>query len=179
MSIRRPRYTKINAEVDRLLALARVKRAPVPVEKVAELVGADVVYNNFNNEVSGVLIRKNGKPLIGVASEQSKERQRFTIAHELGHFLLHEGEEVHVDKVFKVNFRSPMSSAAVDVEEIEANAFAASLLMPVTFLRSDLKGVLFDIENDAQVELLAKKYGVSTQAMGYRLMNVFSSERRS
>lgn len=177
--MRRPRYAKINSEVDRLLALVSVKKAPVPVDEIAKLVGTEVVYNNFNNEVSGLLIRKAGKPIIGVANEQSKERQRFTIAHELGHLLLHEGAEVHVDKVFKVNFRSPASSAAVDVEEIEANAFAASLLMPLGFLRSDLRGVQFDIENDTQLEVLATKYGVSTQAMGYRLMNILSSQRRS
>jgi Zn-dependent peptidase ImmA (M78 family) len=179
MTVRRPRYAKINAEVEKLITLAQVRRAPVPVDRIAKLAGAEVAYNNFNNEVSGVLIRRGGKSVIGVASEQSKERQRFTIAHELGHLLLHEGEEVHVDKVFKVNFRSPVSSAAVDVEEIEANAFAASLLMPIGFLRSDLRGVLFDIEDDEQVEVLAQKYGVSTQAMGYRLMNVFSLERRT
>lgn len=175
----RPRYARINTEVDRLLSEARIRKAPVPVDKIATSVGATVIYNNFNNEVSGVLIRKEGATIIGVANEQSPERKRFTIAHELGHFLLHQGEEVHVDKAFFVKFRSPLSSKAEDVEEIEANAFAAALLMPMSFLVRDLQGAQIDIEDGEQIGELATQYQVSTQAMTYRLMNIFSLERRS
>lgn len=174
----RPRYSRINSEVEKLLTAARVNDAPVPVEKIARSVGVNVAYNNFNNEVSGLLVRKPGEAVIGVAKEQSKERQRFTIAHELGHYLLHEGDEVHVDKMFRVNLRSPLSSTAEDVEEVEANAFAASLLMPMRFLIADLQDVALDIDDPEQIEELAKSYEVSTQAMTYRLMNIFSLDRK-
>lgn len=174
----RPRYSKINAEADQILATSRVKRPPVPVEAIATSAGAKVLYSDFNMEVSGVLIRKEGAVIIGVASEQSAERQRFTIAHELGHLLLHEGEEVHVDKVFRVNLRSQVSSKAEDVEEIEANAFAASLLMPFSFLRSDLRSITLDIDDPRQIETLARRYEVSAQAMTFRLMNILSLERK-
>lgn len=173
----RPRYNRINAEVDRLLAEAQIKHAPVPVDKMARAAGAKVVYNDFKDEVSGVLIRREGTVVIGVAKEQSEERRRFTIAHELGHLLLHDGEEVHVDKLFRINLRSPSSSKADDVEEIEANAFAASLLMPLSFLRTDLQGVVLDIDDAARIEGLAKRYRVSTQAMTYRLMNIYAVDR--
>ena len=137
------------------------------------------MYNDFNAEISGLLIRRIGEVVIGVASEQPEERQRFTIAHELAHLLLHKGDEVHIDKVFRVNLRSPISSSAQDVEEIEANAFAASLLMPIGFLRSDLQGVALDIDDPRQINELAKRYRVSAQAMTYRLMNVFAPDRKS
>lgn len=173
-----PRYPRINAEVERALTEGRVKKPPVPVEKLAKAAGAKVLYSNFNEEVSGLLIRKGGSIVIGVANEQSRERQNFTIAHELGHLLLHKGEDVHVDKVFKVNLRSQLSSKAEDVEEIEANAFAASLLMPIGFLKADLQGVTLDIDDPKQIAELAKRYEVSTQAMTYRLMSIYSPGRK-
>lgn len=175
----RPRYSRINAEVDRLLKSAKVRQPPVPVEKMAKDAGAKVVRNDFKEDVSGVLIRRDGTVVIGVASSQSDERQRFTIAHELAHLLLHDGEEVHVDKMFRVNLRSPLSSKAEDVEEIEANAFAASLLMPIGFLKADLQTIALDIDDPTQVAKLAERYGVSTQAMTYRLVNIFTPERKS
>ena len=52
---------------------------------------------------------------------------------ECGHLMLHEGKEVQVDTEFRVNLRSPESSTAADVEEIESNAFAAAVLMPEFF----------------------------------------------
>jgi Zn-dependent peptidase ImmA (M78 family) len=71
--------------------------------------------------------------------------QRFTIAHELGHLLLHDGIEVRVDKHFRVNLRSSESSKAEDVEEI---AFAAELLMPRDFLLRDARKLTLDIEDE-------------------------------
>ena len=173
----RPRYAKINAEVDRLLTAANVKKAPVPVDKIAAAVGAEVVYRNFNDEVSGLLIRKKGSVVIGVDNKQALQRQRFTIAHEVGHLLLHDGDEVHVDQHFRVNLRSSLSSKAEDVEEIEANAFAAALLMPMAFLMRDLQGETLDIDDEIKISELAKRYGVSVQAMTFRLMNVFALDR--
>lgn len=173
----RPRYNRINTEVDRLLTEAEIRQPPVPVERMARAAGAKVVYNDFKDEVSGVLIRREGTIVIGVAKEQSEERRRFTIAHELAHLLLHDGEEIHVDKLFRVNLRSTSSSNAEDVEEIEANAFAASLLMPLSFLRADLQGLVLDIDDVARIEGLARRYRVSTQAMTYRLMNIYAIDR--
>lgn len=166
----RPRYSRIDSKVEQLLTLANVNGAPVPVHEIATKLGARVIKNNFKNEISGVLVRRENDVVIGVAEEQTPERQRFTIAHELGHLVLHEGEEVHIDKV---NFRSSLSSTAEDVEEVEANAFAAALLMPRSFLFSDLEGQTVDIENEGQISQLARRYQVSTQAMTYRLINVF------
>jgi Zn-dependent peptidase ImmA (M78 family) len=108
--------------------------------------------------------------VIGVEISQSAERQRFTIAHEIGHLVLHDLGEVHVDKV---NFRSSLSSTAENVEEVEANAFAAALLMPRALVMADLQGQVVNIEDDRQIDWLSKRYGVSNQAMTYRLINIY------
>jgi Zn-dependent peptidase ImmA (M78 family) len=174
MTTGRPQYARINAKVKELLTRARVQEAPVPVEEIAESVGARIVYNSFNDGISGVLIRKAGNIVIGVEKDQPRHRQRFTVAHELGHLVLHQGGEVHVDRDFRVNLRSPLSSRAEDIEEIEANAFAASLLMPINFLLIDLRDRTLDIEEEGQLADLAARYQVSIQAMTYRLTNIFS-----
>jgi Zn-dependent peptidase ImmA (M78 family) len=90
--------------------------------------------------------------------------------------LLHNGEELRVDTQFKLNMRSPQSSTAEDIEEIDANAFAASLLMPQNFLRKDVADFL-DIDDARQVLALSKRYQVSAQAMTIRLVNLFSLGR--
>ena len=78
---------------------------------------------------------------------------------------------------FRINLRSPESSTAEDIEEIEANAFAASLLMPEDFLKEDLANFVLDIDDPQQVQRLARRYEVSAQAMTIRLMNLLSLGR--
>jgi len=107
-----------------------------------------------------------------VNQSQAQSRQRFTIAHELGHALLHEGEELHVDKDFRINFRDVVSSLATNVEEIESNTFAAWLLMPSRLLIRQIRSEHLDIDDGEEVEKLAGRYQVSAQAMTYRLANL-------
>ena len=170
----RPRYGRIRRIAAELLAEHSIKRPPVPVEAIAKAAGVQVTYRNFNNEISGALVRRGTSAIIAVAAEQPLVRQRFTIAHELGHFLLHAtaGEEVHIDKHFKVQFRSPASSTAEDVGEIEANAFAAALLMPEEWLLREARKVTFDFDDPEAVRELAERYDVSAQAMTFRLTNL-------
>jgi Zn-dependent peptidase ImmA (M78 family) len=175
----RPRYAVIAKEVAGLLAKLPVQTAPIPVDMLAKLCGATVVYNDFKDEISGLLFREGGKLIIGVASEQSVVRQRFTIAHELGHALLHQISAVHVDKSFTVMFRSATSSTAQDIYEIEANTFAAELLMPESLLKVDLLTLKLDMEDGQQLSMLANRYGVSSQALTYRLLNLMSRNRLS
>ncbi len=136
MTDRRPRFAYIQRLADGLLDEGGVAKAPVPVERLARLKGCRVVKYDIK-DISGVLFRSADDVLIGVNSKHPPQRQRFTIAHELGHFLLHDGEAVHYDKDYRVSLRSDLSSAGTDIEEIEANFFAASLLMPDRFLRGD------------------------------------------
>lgn len=175
MTPRRPRYLRIRREVTELLERAGVREPPVPVEKIAKMLGAQVIAGDFNNEISGVLVRRNKEIIIGFAKEQAKTRQRFTIAHEIGHLLLHEAEEVHVDKEYRVKLRSQKSSLAVDVDEIEANSFAAELLMPEAFIRRHVQKLSIDFDDASQVDALAKIYQVSSQAMTFRLLNLLGN----
>jgi len=151
-----------------------VRKAPVDVEKLAERLGAKVAMEPAPDELSGFLLRDPRKNvvIIGVNANHHENRQRFTIAHECGHLLLHEGDELHVDKQgsgYQVNLRDGESSSGKNVDEMEANLFAAELLMPVGFLDADLaKKVPLNVDDDKIIEL-AEKYKVSVQALALRL----------
>ena len=128
-------------------------------------------------DLSGFLFRdaKTKKAIIGVNATHHRNRQRFTIAHELGHYLLHAGEPVHVDKAnvaYRINRRDEQSASGQDDSEREANLFAAELLMPARFLEKDVAAKGIDLLDDTAVNELANKYGVSAQALTFRLMNI-------
>ena len=166
------RRKHIRLVVENLLAQHRVRSVPVPVAAIANTLGVRVQHELAENDLSGFLYRdrKRRLAIIGVNAGHSANRQLFTTAHELGHFLLHDFDEVRVDRQMKVWLRSEASSEGTDVEEKEANLFAAELLMPVRFLAKDVEKMgTFDLgDADALVDL-AEKYGVSTQAMTFRL----------
>jgi len=105
-----------------------------------------------------------------VNSRHHPNRRRFTIAHELGHFRLHRGVAIHIDEDFRVNLRDEDSSKGVSWEEVEANRFAAELLMPTGFLFQDVEKFK-NIDKQA-VQNLARRYRVSSQSMEIRLANL-------
>ena len=169
MTSMRARYSKIQRMVDGLLSGVGPS-VPVPVERLVSGYGIEVKRGDLG-DVSGLLLREPDGAVIGVNSTQSKVRQRFTIAHEFGHFLLHEGMIEHVDLNYRVNYRSSISSEATSIEEIEANFFAAALLMPKTFL--DARGAQNALDDDNMVRALAREFNVSQLAMSLRLANVY------
>lgn len=159
-----------------LLAKARITEPPIAVEQLARDAGGVISYQPFEaEEISGLLYRVAGSaPVIGVNSNNPKFRQRFTIAHELGHLTLHHGHDLILERLVRLNFRDATSSTASDEEEIEANQFAAALLMPTDFLRHSLMILLqgrplSDLE---VVRRLAKRFEVSQSAMEYRLTSL-------
>jgi Zn-dependent peptidase ImmA (M78 family) len=142
---------------------------PVDLEAIAHTLGVEIRPYDLKPDVSGILYRDGDRRVVVVNQGHTRERQRFTIAHELGHLLLHKGQPVHVDEGFRVNLRDRRSATAEDVEEIEANAFAADLLMPAKWLRIDIEQEFIDLADDTAMRMLAARYGVSPQAMAYRL----------
>ena len=168
MKASRPRFSYITRLTTRLLADHAVEEPHVPIESIAKAQGCKIVPGRLV-DISGLLVRSTEGPTIGVNEQQPLVRRRFTIAHELGHLLLHEGNQVTYDRDFRVNLRSPASSQGIDVEEIEANFFAASILMPDSFLEADPRTAFIHLDDDAAVGALASKFKVSQQSMTLRL----------
>jgi Zn-dependent peptidase ImmA (M78 family) len=141
-------------------------RPPVPIDKIAENLGITIRYEPAEDKLSGALIRKPGEAVIGVNSSHHSNRQRFTIAHEIAHFELHKGMRLHIDESFLVNLRD----GSLNREEVEANTFAAELLMPTDFITRDAERLRGEVEGE--VLRLAKRYRVSQRAMEIRLANL-------
>ena len=169
--MRRARKDAIKKKAAQVLQEFGASEAPIPVEDIAHWLGAHVRYSPFDGELAGMLVRGEGDTVIGVNSLHHVNRQRFTIAHECGHLLLHKGD-VHIDRSFRVNRRDSVSSQAIDPKEIEANRFAAEILMPSEMLLEDLVEYDIDVEDENQIRELARKYGVSVQAMTHRITNL-------
>jgi Zn-dependent peptidase ImmA (M78 family) len=168
--------SRAELEAARLLtASGQGEELPVDVQAVAAHLGAQIVLEHLDRSVSGMLYRDDDHVVIGVNSAHTERRRRFTIAHELGHLVLHKGRPLVVDHV-RVNFRDATSSTATDLEEIQANAFAAELLMPrdqvTATARQGLKAAATQGAEAAAVRDLADGFDVSEQAMDYRLINL-------
>ncbi len=154
-----------------VLEEAGIEELPVKVEEIAIRLGADIAYEAYVGDVSGMLYRRNGRALIGVNSTHAATRQRFTVAHEIGHLVLHKGRPMFIDSFVRINWRN----GASDTEEVQANGFAAELLMPRKFVDREVERAFSKRRNVTPQHLaaeLAKTFGVSTEAMSYRLANL-------
>lgn len=164
------------ARIRRLAAalLQGQRKPPVDLDLIAAKVDAEIRHLDLAADISGILYRQNDRRVIVVNQAHAEPRRRFTIAHEIGHLVLHKGVEVHVDSGFRINLRNPRSATAEDVEEIEANAFAANILMPAAWLRADVKDPTLDPTDSRELDALALRYQVSPQAMVVRLASLFA-----
>ena len=151
---------------------------PIDVFGLAQDVGLKLVDHKLSDEISGMLIWDNGVGSIGYNSTHAQVRQRFTIAHEIGHFVLGhiEDRSVFIDQPNKQMstkiFRNQDSAKGEKREEIEANSFAAALLMPKVHIKDRCNNYAIDDIAGNDIELLAKDFQVSTQSMIFRLINL-------
>jgi Zn-dependent peptidase ImmA (M78 family) len=168
MSLLRARQ-KAEGLLDRL----EMRAPPIDVHRIARELGLPVVAANLGEGVAGLLVSRGGVSVVCVQEGDPKLRQRFTIAHEIGHhYLGHQferGAHVHVDHGHLISQRSPRSTDGADASEIEASQFAASLLMPWGMLRARIAEITRGPLLDVHVTQLAEEFQVSEQAMALRL----------
>jgi Zn-dependent peptidase ImmA (M78 family) len=149
---------------------AGVTTKPVPVDAIAQQKGIALRYMPLDDSLSGMIFLQNGVPTVVVNSLHHPNRRRFSLAHELGHYELHMaeiGSDVHVDKRFLA--RDANSSTGFDAKEVDANRFAAELLVPRAMLIEELQGRTVDLEDDELLGELADAFGVSKQMMAIRV----------
>ena len=159
-------------EADSLRRTYASSELPVPVDRIARELKVELVEKPLADDVSGLLVRADGGGVAIVVNEKHSEvRRRFTIAHELGHLVLHKGRPLVVDRV-RVNLRNARSSVAVDQEEIEADAFAAEPLMPRALVVAEVNHAADRVGWSTFAADLAVGFNVSPEAMAYRLVNL-------
>jgi Zn-dependent peptidase ImmA (M78 family) len=169
----------IEKRAEDLLKEFGITQPPVDVDGLSKMLGYKVVFKYYDDdELSGtVFTDADGAITLGINTFHAPVRQRFSIAHEIAHARLHLAhrqakEELFVDPPARMLFRDGKSSLGEYRQEIEANQFAAALLMPAGFVSQVGSGI---IEEDPSIavtrliESLAKRFDVSAQAMKYRL----------
>lgn len=139
---------------------------PVDVYALAKAHGIVVMEDDLQDNISGVLFAESNPIIIGVNSHHHYNRKRFSIAHELGHYFRH----LAVSQLFiDVFLRDERSAKGIDPQEMDANAFAAALLMPKEAIFKYLHEYPTDPHDEVDIRRMAARFRVSPQAMIIRL----------
>lgn len=133
---------------------------PVNVEAIVIHYGIRVEYVVMEDDLSGYIENRPSGWLIGVNRYHAPTRQRFTLAHELGHYILHR-ERIGIGEKIEDKMLLRTESFGVQVEE-EANEFAAELLMPAQEFTALIRS------SDGKIDKIAAFFGVSLAAARYR-----------
>jgi len=145
------------SSLEELDALLHECNHPIDIRSIARKLGVTIIDDvDMDKDISGRLVSQSGKWYIYVNAFHDEKRKRFTIAHEIAHFILHTKEKKEFNDVSF--FRSPDHSK----EEVDANKLAAKILMPEqAFFEEIRKG------NNSLLQL-ATIFNVSGMACEYR-----------
>ena len=137
---------------------------PVDPFAIARRLGLQVHVRKLEPDVSGMLAKRAGRdPEVYINASDSLNRQRFSCAHEIGHYDKRStGRED--DNWGYIDRRGPAASLGTDPEEVYANRFAAALLMP--------EAVVKRLHGTIAPAAMAVELGVSLDAMKFRLENL-------
>lgn len=140
---------------------------PVRLGQLAAELGVAIKVATMRTGVSGQISREGNQYVIRVNRNEARERQRFTIGHELAHFLLHRhiidsSPEGITDTVL-------YRSGAPERIEYEANRLAADLVMPMQIVEQAVASEFGGVVTEATIESLAARFEVSKAAMEIRL----------
>lgn len=143
--------------------------APVNVKAIIRDIGLTYVEREMPAEESGYIEYDGWTCTIAVNSHDGPQRKRFTAAHELGHFLIHRDllkQHKHLDRLYGEAANRDTSRPLDYQHEVQANNFAASLLMPKQTIEREIAAGTDTIHD------LALKFDVSRLAMEYRLKSL-------
>ena len=166
MNFFKSRLKESITKAEEVLQKSRVTSSPVPIEEIIEDYGLKLQFIDLkekSDEISG-LYDFNSKTIY-VNCQDSPQRQRFTIAHELGHALLH-APELQKNPNLGIFYRRPLGDGAFDsIEEQQANRFAAYLLVPEAFIKEIYPSC-------KSHTTLSGIFNVSRQVIDYHLKNL-------
>lgn len=161
------RYSKCHIAniVEEILKKQENMEFPIDPIKISNYFGLKVKSGEFSDsDISGMINAKTKE--IFIASSEPVTRQRFSVAHELGHYILHyQGKDTMPDEYnaeLHVSYRDSVSSLGFSHKEMEANYFAACLLMPEHEIKKQWN-------NKQDINYVANYFFVSQVALTFRL----------
>ncbi|QCO55566.1 ImmA/IrrE family metallo-endopeptidase [Pseudorhodobacter turbinis] len=140
---------------------------PVKLGSLAKALNVAIKVSSMGTGVSGQISREGDGYIIRVNRNEARERQRYTIAHELSHFLLH--RDVIDNSPNGITDNVLYRSGAPENIEYQANRLAADLVMPMPLVERKLREDFGGVVTDATIESLAASFDVSKAAMEIRL----------
>lgn len=153
-------------EDDRRALERHLNEVPVKLGAIAKDLGVEVKLSSLPLNVSGQITKVDGRYEIKINRHESRQRQRFTLAHELAHFLLH--RDVIDGMGGQLTDNVLYRSGASEHIEYEANRLAAQIVMPEIALQNAFSKYGEHL-SESTVELLAEQFGVSKAAMEIRM----------
>jgi Zn-dependent peptidase ImmA (M78 family) len=138
----------------KILKRYAVTRPDTPLEEIARGEGLEILFRRWPNSVGALLLRKNR--IIGVNSNHHPHRQRFSIAHELGHYFLNHRLDDYEKNIILDN--PPAGDDFSRIQNREADEFASELLVPLAILKDSYKKIKDDTA-------LADIFNVSREVM--------------
>lgn len=141
---------------------------PVKLGSIAKSLGIKVLRSTLPRGTSGQIGQEDGEFVIRVNRHEAKHRQRFTLAHEIAHYLLHR-DKIVADGGWSENvlLRSGQPASV----EYEANRLASDLIIPSEVLAAATTEYSGPITSEI-IEDLARRFGVSTTAMEIKLQMI-------
>lgn len=141
---------------------------PVKLGGLARDIGVGAIkVASMRTGVSGQIAKEDGQYIIRVNRNEARERQRFTIAHELAHYLLH--RDVIDSSPDGITDNVLYRSGAPERIEFEANRLAADIVMPLKLIEKRVAEEFGGLVTEATIESLAASFEVSKAAMEIRL----------
>ncbi len=146
------------SEVYKIAEQYYIKKLPFDIERLISLLGIEVCFEDLEKSISGYIENRTSGWIIAVNKYHSPRRQRFTLAHECCHYLLHK-EEIEKNKhISKTLFRDKTTN---DMEN-EANRFASEILIPEEEFKKQVEMGKRNFQD------LASIFNVSIAAVRYR-----------
>ena len=162
--------TDIEKLVEKVFNDTELRSIPVKIIPIVKYYGFSVFRANMPDNESGYIIVSkevvepfNANKVIVYNANHSNKRNRFTVAHELAHYIFHSDEEIYAHR----------DSGDSGIEEINANSFASALLMPKKEISASVKEAKNDFwgsaPNEYIISRIADEFNVSEQAAEIRL----------
>lgn len=159
-----------------LVSLTRkglLSKPPVDIDQIAQALGLQVIEDSSLEAraiISGIVIEK-GIPTVKINPERctSEARRRFTIAHSIGHYCLH---DVRSGKEFWDSYSPHVTSdtqAFWDACEFEANNFASQLLIPNELILKESDRIIRIDGDSSFIDVMARRFNVPNNVMSHRL----------
>ncbi|MEB3245549.1 MAG: ImmA/IrrE family metallo-endopeptidase [Vampirovibrionales bacterium] len=138
----------------------------VDFNRLCQKLNVSVFMADFvDQDINGMVKRQaNDSFEVYLKKTHSKNRKRFTLAHELGHIISYRADSFSKEKLSLEGYLERRTQSKRDIAEIEANEIAACILMPEEFLES----LISKLKNPTLKEL-SEEFGVSSAAMSVRL----------